>query len=230
MQFHPPLVAGTLVRRYKRFLADVNMADGVTITAHCVNPGAMRDIAQPGNRVWLSPIDNAKAKLKWRWQIEEHEGGLIGVNTMLANALAEEAMRKGGIEALAGAGTIRREQPWGDGSRIDFLLTGEQPCLVEVKNVHWRRGDAACFPDSVTKRGAKHLNLLAQAARQGHRAVILFIVQRSDCSYLCPARDIDPGYGQALDAALNSGVEALAYDCQVTPDGIAVARQLPVKV
>lgn len=230
MEFHPPLVPGILIRRYKRFLADIEIADGSVVTAHCVNPGAMRGIARPGNRVWVSPIANPKAKLKWRWQIEEVDGRLIGVNTGLANDLAEEALHAGVIAPLAGFAALAREKPLGGDSRVDFVLAGERPCYAEVKNVHWRRGAAAAFPDSVTKRGAKHMAALAAAARLGHRAVILYIVQRDDCTYFCPARDIDPAYGQALDAALAAGVEALAYACHVTAGGITVTRQLAVEI
>ncbi|RME61561.1 MAG: DNA/RNA nuclease SfsA, partial [Alphaproteobacteria bacterium] len=176
MQFDPPLVSGTLIARYKRFLADIRLDDGSIVTAHCVNPGAMADIAQPGNRVWLSPVAVPTAKLKWRWQIEEAGGVLVGVNTMLANDLAEEALRAGMIAPLAGYAALARERPLGNASRVDFLLSGPGQCFVEVKNVHWRRGASAAFPDSVTKRGAKHLAALADQVRLGHRAVILYIV------------------------------------------------------
>jgi sugar fermentation stimulation protein A len=231
MKFPDPLVHGRLVRRYKRFLADVELDDGQTVTAHCANPGSMLGLDGPGATVWLSPSRNPDRKLRWSWELVEIEGSLVGINTGHPNALVEEAVSGGAIAELSGYETLRREVRYGKNSRIDLLLESADraACYVEVKNVHLRRSPGlAEFPDSVTKRGAKHLEELADVVDSGARAVMFYLVQRPDCTHVKIAADIDPAYEAGLRRAVELGVEALCYDCEITPEGIAVARRLPL--
>lgn len=233
MKFPAPLIPGRLVKRYKRFFADVVLDDGTEVTAHCANTGAMTGIKEPGLKVWLSQSDNPKRKLKYTWELVEAEGTIIGALPNAANALAEEAVHAGVIAELAGHDSLRREVKYGENSRIDLLLesAGQPPCWVEVKNVHWQRGTGiAEFPDGVTSRGAKHLGELSARVKAGDRAVQLFIVQRNDCHTLRPAGDIDPVYAQALRDAAATGVEVLAYACHVSTDGIAVTDPMTVEL
>ena len=227
MQFDPPLMAGVLIRRYKRFLADVEI-DGRIETAHCANPGSMLGLATPGAPILLSASDNPKRKLRLTWELVKVAGALVGINTAYANRLVEEAIRAGRIEALAGYADFRREVPYGEGSRIDFLLSGagRPPCYVEVKSVTLKRHEAAEFPDSVTARGARHLRELSAMRSVGARAVMLFVAQRDDCQRLEVAADIDPAYAAALTRARETGVEVLAYACRVSPTGIEFDRPL----
>lgn len=227
-----PLVPGTLIRRYKRFLADIERPDGVTITAHCANPGAMTGLAMPGLPVWLSHADNPKRKLKWSWELAELPTGLVGINTAHPNRIVGEALARGQIAELLGLSTIRPEVRYGDNSRVDFLLSdpeGRLPdCYLEVKNVHLSRTPGrAEFPDAATARGAKHLMELAKVAKAGYRAVNLFLVQRMDCTSFALAADIDPTYASALDRAVTAGVEVLVYACNITRDEIVVSKRLP---
>lgn len=233
MQFPTELIPGRLVKRYKRFFADVELADGQVVTAHCANTGAMTGIKEPGLPVWLSRSDNPKRKLKFTWELVEAEGTLIGALPNLANALAEEAVNAGVITELAGYDSLRREVKYGENSRIDLLLEseGRPPCWVEVKNVHWQRGPGiAEFPDGVTARGAKHLVELAGQVASGERAVQLFIVQRSDCEVLRPAEDIDPVYARTLRESAAAGVEVLAYACEVTEKSVTITRPMRVEL
>jgi len=233
MKYKTPLIEGRLVKRYKRFFADVRLDDGQIVTAHCANTGAMAGIKDEGLKVWLSPSDNPKRKLKFTWEIVEAQNTLIGTYPSLANQLAEEAIHQGVITELTGYDSLRREVKYGDNSRIDLLLEneGKPPCWVEVKNVHWvRQQGLAEFPDGVTARGAKHLGELSIKARSGERAVQLFIVQRSDCTRLRAAADIDPVYAKSLMDAHNAGVEILAYGCDVSPAGIDITHALKVEL
>ncbi len=231
MLFPSPLVRGTLVRRYKRFLSDVLLDGGEVVTAHCANSGSMLGVSEPGSEVWLSPCQGKARKLPYSWEMVRVEGHLVGINTMHPNRIVAEAIAAGAIPELAGYGEIRREVPYGRSSRIDVLLRGDglRDCYVEVKNVHLKRGSAAAFPDAVTARGAKHLVELGEMVAAGARAVMLYLVQRGDCDHFTIAEDIDPIYAQGLRRALAAGVEALCYRCVLSLDGINLDRPLPVR-
>ncbi len=235
MHFRAPLVPGTLIQRYKRFLADVRLDCGTVTTAHCANSGSMLGLKQPGSRVWLAPAVNPKAKLAWSWELIEAElpGGrqMVGINTANPNRLMEEAVLAGSIPELAGYAGLRREVKYGENSRVDALLTdaGRPDCYVEVKNCHlMRMAGLAEFPDCVTERGAKHLVELAREAAAGRRAVMLFIVQMQAAAFSLAA-DLDPGYARAFAVARSAGVEALAYTCRLAPDSIRVDRRIPIR-
>jgi sugar fermentation stimulation protein A len=231
MRFQTPLVPAVLIRRYKRFLADATLADGTEITAHCANPGSMMGLAEPGSRIWLEPNDDPKKKLKFGWRLVEHDNGhFTGVDTSVPNRALKAALLAHEIPELADYPMIRPEVKYGQNSRIDFLLSGEdRPDLyVEVKSVTLsRQPGLAEFPDSVTTRGAKHLAELQEMIAQGHRAMMLYLVQRSDAQQVTLAADIDPTYAQTFAAARKAGVEVLAYDCKITPQEITIGARLP---
>lgn len=241
MRFASELIPATLLRRYKRFLADVELADGSVITVHVANPGAMTGLQAAGARVWLSRSPNAKRKLPYSWELIEADFGagreLVGVNTSHPNTIVAEALAAGAIPALGGYESIRREVGYGEGafggaSRIDFLLEhpDRPPCYLEVKNVHMmRRPGVAEFPDSVTARGARHLEELAAMVASGARAVMLYVVQIGSATTFTLARDIDPAYGSAFERARAGGVEALAYRCQFTFEGIELAHPVAIE-
>ncbi len=233
MNFNQPLIRATLVKRYKRFLADVIMETGEEVTAHCANPGAMEGLKEPGITVWLSKSDNPKRKLAFSWelaQIEQHgKSVLVGINTMHPNKLAVEAIEAGLIPELAGYNTLKKEVPYGENSRIDIQLSneGEKACYVEVKNVHLlRQKGLAEFPDSVTTRGTKHLNELSAMVKKGHRAVMFYVIQRDDAQEFSIAADKDPQYATAFAAARKTGVEIIAYDCTLSVSKVSIANRL----
>ena len=230
MRWPEPLIPGRLLRRYKRFLADVALEGGGVVTVHCPNPGRMLGLDLPGVRVWLSTSPSALRKLPLTLELVEAAGGLVGINTMHPNRLVEEALRAGVVPELTGYDEIRREVAYDAGCRVDFRLraTGRPDCYVEVKNVHLRRALGAEFPDTVTLRGARHLRALARQARAGARAVVLYVVQRMDCGDFRLAADIDPGYGLAAGEAAAAGVESLCLMCRVTVDEIRIAGTLPI--
>ena len=238
MRFQSPLVRGHLLKRYKRFLADVRIETGggpEEVVAHCANPGSMLGLAEPGVAVWLQRNPNPKAKLDWRWELTDAGSSLVCINTGRANQVVSEALETGAVPELAGYGSIRPEVKYGNASRIDFLLQdSDRPdAYVEVKSVTLSRSlpdreHAAEFPDSRTQRGTKHLQELTDMRRAGHRAVMLFLVQRGDCTHFRPARDIDPVYADALAAATEGGVEALCYTVDVSVEGLSVKAPLPV--
>ena len=237
----PALSRGRLVRRYKRFLADVVLDSGATVVAHCHNPGSMAGLANAGAEVWLSPAADPKRKLRWTWELvrDAATGAPVGINTGRANAIVGEALETGlagnidpGLDGCA----IRREVRYGSGSRVDFLLTPEAgpPCHLEVKSVTLRRSPAPPhigeFPDAVTARGARHLRELAAVCAAGGRAILLYLVQRDDCSSVRLAADIDPAYAAAARAARDAGVAFRALGCRIDTREIAAARHLPVKM
>ncbi|MCR9238635.1 MAG: DNA/RNA nuclease SfsA [Alphaproteobacteria bacterium] len=233
MKFDSPLIEGTLIKRYKRFLADIKLDDGSEITAHCANPGAMLGLKEPGQRVWLSKSDNPKRKLAYSWELTEADNTIIGINTARPNALVEEAINNGTIAELQNYETLRREVKYGKNSRIDILLSDEQKpdCYVEIKNVHMLRTERLYeFPDSVTARGAKHLVEMTDMVAEGHRAVMVYLIQRDDGDRLRFAAEIDPNYANALANACKAGVEAIAYVCKLTPEGIEAYRSVPVEI
>ncbi|MEE9139696.1 MAG: DNA/RNA nuclease SfsA [Alphaproteobacteria bacterium] len=228
MRFPEPLIHGRLVRRYKRFLCDVEV-DGEVVTAHCPNPGSMMGLLEPGSEAWLSPARDPARKLRYTWEMVRAAGELVGINTARTNAIVAEALSLGQIPELAGYPSLRREVRYGTASRIDLLLEepGKPKCYVEVKNVTLKRhGGSAEFPDAVTARGAKHLRELIEMAGAGARAVMLYLVQRQDCESFRLAADIDPAYAAGFTRARAAGVEALCYACKVSPQSIELDRPL----
>lgn len=226
MRFQTPLVPAVLIRRYKRFLADIRLEDGREVVAHCPNPGAMTGLAAPGTVIWVEPNDDPRKKLKYGWRLCVLAGGhMAAIDTGLANRVVRGALAAGQIDALTGYNDIRPEQRYGAGSRIDFLLrgAGRRAAYVEVKSVTLaRQPGLAEFPDTVTARGARHLQELATVAEGGQRAVLLYLVQRSDCDAVTVAADIDPTYAAALHTARAAGVEVLAHRAAITPEGITL--------
>ncbi len=234
MRFQTDLVPARLVRRYKRFLADCTLEDGREITAHCANPGSMMGLAEPGTRIWLEPNDDPKKKLKFGWRLVDHENGhFTGVDTSVPNRALRAALVDRQIESLAGYGTVRPEVKYGANSRIDFLLSepGLPDAYVEVKSVTLsRQPGLAEFPDSVTARGAKHLAELSEMAVQGHRAIMLYLVQRTDCDTVTLAGDIDPNYLSAFTAAQAAGVDVLAFRTDISPEYVRVGDRLQFRL
>lgn len=235
MEFSQSLIEGRLLKRYKRFLADVELDGGEIITAHTANTGAMTGCSEPGSRVWLSISDNPKRKYPHSWEIVEVAPGVLcGINTLMSNHLVEEAIAAGRISELKGYALVRREVPYGkERSRIDLLLEPAEgsvmpPCYVEVKNVTLADKGVALFPDAVTVRGTKHLRELMGVAKQGARAIIFYCIQRNDCYEFRPAADIDVVYSQTLCEALDQGVEAIAYQAEVKTIGIRLKKAVPV--
>jgi len=237
MEFASPLVEGRLVRRYKRFLADVELASGGAVTAACPNTGSMMGCCEPGSRVWLSESDSPTRKYRHTWELVEAgapgRGVLVGINTGLPNRLVAEAIEAGVIGELVGYGTMRREVPFGEEkSRIDLLLEspGRPPCYVEVKNVTAAvSGGVALFPDAVSERGTKHLRELMRLRAKGLRPVLVFCVQRGDVDEVRPADAIDPLYGQTLRMAVDAGVEVMARRARVSARAIVIEAPLPVR-
>lgn len=233
MRFQTPLVPARLIRRYKRFLADVTLeADGREVVAHCPNPGSMMGLAEPGTRVWLEPNDDPKKKLKFGWRLVDLPGGhMAGIDTAVPNRVVKEALEQRAVKPLAAYGKVRPEVKYSTNSRIDFLLSehGLSDAYVEVKNVHLlRQTGLAEFPDCVTERGAKHLRDLSAMVREGHRAVMLYLVQRTDCDRFQLARDLDPEYSAAFDAARAAGVEMLCFGTEIARDQVTIANALPI--
>lgn len=234
MRFQTPLIPATLIRRYKRFLADVRLADGREVVAHCPNPGSMMGMKDAGLKVWLETNDDPKKKLKFGWRLVELANGhFIGVDTAVPNRAVRAALEAGEVATLAAYETVRPEVKYGDASRIDFLLQGAglPDAYVEVKSVTLMREQGlAEFPDSVTARGTKHLHELTKMVEQGHRAVMLYLVQRTDCKEFKLASDIDPAYAAAYKSATEAGVEVICIGTKITPDGVWLAQALEVLV
>jgi sugar fermentation stimulation protein A len=225
-----PLYSGKLIRRYKRFLADVRLDDGEIVTAHCPNSGSMEGCYQPGCKVLLSKSPNPKRKLPFTWELSEIDGMWVGINTMHPNKLVAEAIENGEIPELRGYDSIRREVKYGTNSRIDLQLSKADGrlCYIEVKNVTLVKEGIALFPDSTTLRGQKHLRELMAVKRQGRRAVNFFTVQRPDASAVSAADEIDSVYGKLLRQAAEEGVELIAYQALITPQKIVLHKKLPV--
>ena len=230
MLFPSPLAPGVLVQRYKRFFADVALDDGTEITAHCPNPGAMLGLNTPGLRAWVSASSNPKRKLAHTLELVEADGGLVGINTMHPNRLVAEALACDHFPELTGYATHRREVRYGANSRVDFLLEAPDraPCWLEVKNCHLRRaGTLAEFPDCVAARSLKHLRELTAMVAAGQRAVMLFVIQRTDCDAFSACHDLDPAYAKGLIEAADKGVEVLAYACEISHEAVRMAAPVP---
>ena len=235
MKFEKSLIPAILIKRYKRFLADVKLENNEIITVHCPNPGSMLGLQEEGQKCWISLSENKKRKLPYTLEMVEvadgEESTLVGINTNLPNKLAYEAITEGKIPKLDGYNDIKREVPYGDSSRIDLLLQkeGKPDCYVEVKNVTLMREKGLYeFPDCKTERGAKHLRELAKQAKHGKRAVMLYIIQRQDGNAFKLACDIDPNYNKEFEEAKNAGVEAYALACRLSVDGIVVQDKIPI--
>jgi sugar fermentation stimulation protein A len=232
MRFEAPLLPGRFLRRYKRFFADVRLEDGRIVTAHCANSGSMKTCYVPEGRVWLSPEDDPKRRLRYTWQISEIGRTRIFVHPVLANRVAKEAVEKGLIAELRGYDTVTTEPRIDAHTRFDLLLTrGAKRCFVEVKSVTlWLSEGRVAFPDAVTERGVKHLRELAKQAGKGHRAVLLFSVNRTDARSIEPADAIDPLYGRTLRWAVEHGVEVIAYRAAISPHRVELSARLPVEL
>lgn len=238
MKFKKQLIHGRLVRRYKRFLADVILDDGTEVRAHCTNSGSMKSCLEENAEVWLSPADDPRRKTRFTWEMIRINGDWVGINTSNPNALAMEWVSSGRVPGLEGITGLRREVKWED-SRFDLYgeyaendsgAEKERSCFIEVKNVSLKEGERALFPDAVTARGRKHLNTLIRVKKAGMRAVMLYVVQRMDVRIFSPARNIDPAYGKALDEAVRKGVEVIVVQARVTPRSIEYHRVLPVEL
>jgi sugar fermentation stimulation protein A len=240
MNYAAPLIPATLLRRYKRFLADMRMENGGIVTVHCANPGSMLSLAVAGRRCWLSHHAGTTRKLEYSWELEEAPTGCIGINTARANTVVAEALAGGAIPELAGWPTVRREVKDGADSRLDFHLSADvgrhspqggagPDCWLEVKSVTMsRQPGLAEWPDAKSSRGARHLEALARLANAGAKATLLFLAQRPDCTAFRVAGDIDPAYAAAFAAVDRTKVRILAYDCTVSPAGIELRKPLTI--
>lgn len=228
MQFNSELFPGKLIKRYKRFMADVQLEDGSVVTAHCPNSGSMKTCLGENWPVLLTKSDNPNRKLAYTWELVHNHSCWIGINTHLANRLAAEAIGQGWIPELSGYDLLETEKKYGQNSRIDILLSSAgKKCFVEVKNVTLVEDDGFYkFPDSVTSRGLKHLGELSEMVKQGHRAVMLYAIQRSDGSTFKPAAKIDAKYAEGLKEAYKNGVEIIAYRAEIDPPKIELKHKV----
>jgi sugar fermentation stimulation protein A len=230
MIFQNKLVHGKLIKRFKRFLAEVRLDDGTEVVAHCTNSGSMKSCLENGAEVYLTPVTDPKRRTKFTWEMIKINGGWVGINTGNPNKLAFEAISAGLIPDLTGYTNVKREVVFGD-SRFDIFAENEtEKCFVEVKNVSLKEENYALFPDAVTTRGQKHLKTLMEVKAFGIRAVMLYIVQRTDVEVFAPAREIDPEYAKVLKQAVNAGVEVIVMQVEVTPEGIYIKKKLPVEI
>ncbi|MBN2530051.1 MAG: DNA/RNA nuclease SfsA [Deltaproteobacteria bacterium] len=231
VQYTERLTTGKLIKRYKRFLADIHLDSGEEITAHLPNTGSMLSTKTPGSPVAVSYHPSPKRKLKWTLELVQSEGTWVGVNTSFSNHIVETSIAAGQIPELQGYDTIRREVTYGTGSRIDLLLESRNKrCYVEVKNVTYKKGAGAYFPDAVTTRGAKHLRELSDMVKEGHRAVMFFLVNRNDCQFVSPAVQIDPIYSETLLSASEFGVEIISWSVEHSLYGCKISRKVPVRL
>jgi len=230
MYFREPLVKAKLIKRYKRFLVDVELEDGSMVTAHCTNSGSMKTCLEEGAPVCLSPVNNPKRKTRFTWEMIFINGGWVGINTSVPNVLAFEAVKNGLIPKLSGYNTVKREITFGD-SRFDVYAENKnEQCFIEVKNVTMKDGDYARFPDAVTTRGRKHLNTLMKVKEKGIRAVMLYVIQRMDVKLFAPAEGIDPKYAVKLTEAYRAGVEIIPVQAKVNPEKIEIVKELPFEI
>jgi sugar fermentation stimulation protein A len=230
MEFQEKLIHGTLVKRYKRFLADIKLDNGDEVVAHCTNSGSMKSCLVNGAEVYMSPVNDSKRKTRFTWEMININGTWVGINTGNPNKLAFEAIKNGKIPGLEKYTTVKREVKFRD-SRFDVFAENEhEKCFVEVKNVTLKEGKYALFPDAVTTRGQKHLKTLVEVKKEGMRAVMLYIVQRIDVEVFGPASEIDPGYAAGLKEAVAEGVEVIAMQAKVTPEKIELTKKLPVEI
>ena len=230
MIFKKPLIHGTLIRRYKRFLTDIKLDNGDIVIAHSTNSGSMKTCLEEGAEVYLTHVDDPKRKTQFTWEMIKINGNWIGINTSWPNLLAYEAIKNNEIEKLSGYTLVKREVKFED-SRFDVYCENDiEKCFVEVKNVTLKENDYALFPDSVTTRGQKHLTTLVKAKKSGYRAVMLYVIQRSDVSIFAPARSIDPVYARLLKTAIDNGVEVIAIQAEVTTESIILKTELPVEI
>lgn len=228
------LQRGILVKRYKRFLADIKLKTGEIVQAHCPNSGSMKGLCNPGINVWLNYVDNPKRKLKYTWELVEIKDTLVGINTNRPNALVKEAIEKHALLPFKDYKGVKPEIQCGPGTRLDFLLSnssaGEKDMYLEVKNVTLKQGNQALFPDAVTTRGTKHLNTLMELLDRGYRAALIYIVQREDVESFAGAKDIDRVYCQTLKKAIERGVEVYCYTCHMSTSEITIGKKLPIEV
>lgn len=230
MRFKKSLIHGTLVKRYKRFLADIKLDNGEIVVAHCTNSGSMKSCLEDGAEVYLTPVNDPNRKTKFTWEIIKINGDWVGINTSVPNILAYDAISSGTIPELAGYSRVRREVKFRD-SRFDvFAENDNEKCFIEVKNVSMKDGQYALFPDAVTTRGQKHLKTLIEVKKQGIRAVMLYVIQRSDVEIFAPAKKIDSDYALALQSAYKNGVEIIPVQAKVTPTKIEIVKKLPFEL
>ena len=228
MKFNKPLIPGVLIRRYKRFLADVELTDGAVVVAHCSNTGSMMQVSEPGSQVMLTESDNPDRKTRYDWQMTKVGGLWTGINTAVPNILLKEGFENGLIKQFRDFDTIQMEVSYGKNSRADAVLTGETGRMfVEAKNVTLVENGRALFPDAVTSRGIKHLDELAGMVNSGHRAAMFYLSQRMDAKSAGIAADIDPEYAERLSVVIEKGVEVIAWRAKVTLEGIELDRELP---
>jgi sugar fermentation stimulation protein A len=225
----PELIPGILVKRYKRFMADVKLADGELVTAHCPNSGSMQECCEPGRPVYLSFHDNPKRKLKYTWELIEMPASMVGINTLIPNRLVAESIEAGLVSDLKGYDNLTREVKTSDNTRLDILLSSEDGnrCYIEIKNCTLVKEGVAYFPDAVTSRGLKHLVELSSLVSKGFRCVIFYVIQRMDAKIFQPADHIDPDYGRTLRQTLKNGVEILVYDTRIDLKTIRLNRKIP---
>lgn len=232
MQLPSILHKGKLIKRYKRFLADIELEDGQTITAHCPNSGSMKGLKEPGMEVYVSPANDPKRKLTYTWELVRLPSSLVGINTNVPNKLVQEALQNRSLQTFEGYRSVKPEKVCAPGTRLDFYVSdheeGRKDAYIEVKNVTLREGNKALFPDAVTERGTKHLRVLMDMMDQGYRAALIFVVQRQDVQEFRPAKDIDPVYAKTLQQAIKRGVEIFCYTCYMSCEQIILDAELPV--